>query len=70
MTPDSNRTPLPNPQPADAVARPGPEPVESAAAPGFGSRATAAAPSAEDIVSRILSRHGTALASTAGEHAQ
>ena len=24
MTPDSNRTPLPNPQPADAVARPGP----------------------------------------------
>lgn len=27
-----------------------------------------AAPSAEDIVSRILSRHGTALASTAGEH--
>ena len=70
MTPDSNRTPLPNPQPADAVARPGPEPVESAAAPGFGSRATAAAPSAEDIVSRILSRHGTALASTAGEHEQ
>ena len=81
MTPDSNRTPLPNPQPADAVARPGPEPVESAAAPGSGSlagaaaepaepRATAAAPSAEDIVSRILSRHGTALASTAGEHEQ
>ena len=70
MTPDSNRTPLPNPQAADAVARPGPEPVESAAAPGFGSRATAAAPSAEDIVSRILSRHGTALASTAGEHEQ
>ena len=70
MTPDSNRTPLPNPQPADAVARPSPEPVESAAAPGFGSRATAAAPSAEDIVSRILSRHGTALASTAGEHEQ
>ena len=70
MTPDSNRTPLPNPQPADAVARPGPEPVESAAAPGFGSRATVAAPSAEDIVSRILSRHGTALASTAGEHEQ
>lgn len=27
-----------------------------------------AAPSAEDIVSRILSRHGTALASTAAEH--
>ncbi|KGF00111.1 GTP-binding protein [Actinomyces urogenitalis S6-C4] len=26
------------------------------------------APSAEDIVSRILSRHGTALASTAGDH--
>lgn len=26
------------------------------------------APTAEDIVSRILSRHGTALASTAGEH--
>ena len=70
MTPDSNRTPLPNPQPADAVARPSPEPVESAAAPGFGSRAAAAAPSAEDIVSRILSRHGTALASTAGEHEQ
>ena len=71
MTPDSNRTPLPNQQAdgADVVARPGPEPVESAAAPGFGSRATAAAPSAEDIVSRILSRHGTALASTAGEHA-
>ncbi len=72
MTPDSNRTPLPNQQAdgADVVARPGPEPVESAAAPGFGSRATAAAPSAEDIVSRILSRHGTALASTAGEHEQ
>ena len=69
MTPDSNRTPLPNPQPADAVARPGPEPVESAAEPAE-SRATAAAPSAEDIVSRILSRHGTALASTAGEHEQ
>ncbi len=78
MTPDSNRTPLPNPQPADAVARPGSEP---AAAPGSGSlagaaaepaepRATAAAHSAEDIVSRILSRHGTALASTAGEHEQ
>ena len=67
MTPDSNRTPLPHPQAADAVARPGPEP---AAAPGSGSRATAAAPSAEDIVSRILSRHGTALASTAGEHEQ
>ena len=72
MTPDSNRTPLPTQQAdgADVVARPGPEPVESAAAPGFGSRATAAAPSAEDIVSRILSRHGTALASTAGEHEQ
>ena len=69
MTPDSNRTPLPNPQPADAVARPGPEPVESAAEPAE-PRATAAAPSAEDIVSRILSRHGTALASTAGEHEQ
>ncbi|MCL3793053.1 GTPase HflX, partial [Actinomyces sp. 186855] len=27
-----------------------------------------AAPTAEDIVSRILSRHGTALASTAAEH--
>ena len=80
MTPDSNRTPLPNQQAdgADVVARPGPEP---AAAPGSGSlagaaaepaepRATAAAPSAEDIVSRILSRHGTALASTAGEHEQ
>ena len=67
MTPDSNRTPLPHPQAADAVARPGPEP---AAAPGSGSRAAAAAPSAEDIVSRILSRHGTALASTAGEHEQ
>lgn len=80
MTPDSNRTPLPNPQVdgADVVARPGPEP---AAEPGSGSlagaaaepaelRATAAAPSAEDIVSRILSRHGTALASTAGEHEQ
>ena len=80
MTPDSNRTPLPNQQAdgADVVARPGPEP---AAEPGSGSlagaaaepaepRATAAAPSAEDIVSRILSRHGTALASTAGEHAQ
>ena len=80
MTPDSNRTPLPNQQAdgADAVARPGPEP---AAEPGSGSlagaaaepaepRATAAAPSAEDIVSRILSRHGTALASTAGEHEQ
>ena len=69
MTPDRTRTPLPNPQAdgADAVARPGPEPT---AAPGFGSRATAAAPSAEDIVSRILSRHGTALASTAGEHEQ
>ena len=80
MTPDSNRTPLPNPQTdgADAVARPDPEP---AAEPGSGSlagaaaepaepRATAAAPSAEDIVSRILSRHGTALASTAGEHEQ
>ncbi len=80
MTPDSNRTPLPNQQAdgADVVARPGPEP---AAEPGSGSlagaaaepaesRATAAAPSAEDIVSRILSRHGTALASTAGEHEQ
>ena len=80
MTPDSNRTPLPNQQAdgADVVARPGPEPT---AAPGSGSlagaaaepaepRATAAAPSAEDIVSRILSRHGTALASTAGEHEQ
>ena len=80
MTPDSNRTPLPNQQAdgADVVARPGPEP---AAAPGSGSqtgaaaepaepRAKAAAPSAEDIVSRILSRHGTALASTAGEHEQ
>ena len=80
MTPDSNRTPLPNQQAdgADVVARPGPEP---AAAPGSGSlagaaaepaepRATAATPSAEDIVSRILSRHGTALASTAGEHEQ
>ena len=80
MTPDSNRTPLPNQQAdgADVVARPGPEP---AAAPGSGSlagaaaepaepRATAAAPSAEDIVSRILSRHGTALASTTGEHEQ
>ena len=64
MTPDSNRTPLPNQQAdgADVVARPGPEPAEP--------RATAAAPSAEDIVSRILSRHGTALASTAGEHEQ
>ena len=80
MTPDSNRTPLPNQQAdgADVVARPGPEP---AVEPGSGSlagaaaepaepRATAAAPSAEDIVSRILSRHGTALASTAGEHEQ
>lgn len=80
MTPDSNRTSLPNQQAdgADVVARPGPEP---AAEPGSGSlagaaaepaepRATAAAPSAEDIVSRILSRHGTALASTAGEHEQ
>ena len=69
MTPDSNRTPLPNQQAdgADVVARPGPEP---AAAPGSGSLAGAAAPSAEDIVSRILSRHGTALASTAGEHEQ
>ena len=80
MTPDSNRTPLPNQQAdgADVVARSGPEP---AAEPGSGSRATAAAepaelrataaaPSAEDIVSRILSRHGTALASTAGEHEQ
>ena len=80
MTPDRTRTPLPNQQAdgADVVARPGPEP---AAAPGSGSlagaaaepaepRATAAAPSAEDIVSRILSRHGTALASTAGEHEQ
>ena len=83
MTPDINRTPLPNQQAdgADVVARPGPEPAEPAAAPGSGSqtgataepaepRATAAAPSAEDIVSRILSRHGTALASTAGEHEQ
>ena len=80
MTPDSNRTPLPNQQAdgADVVARTGSEP---AAAPGSGSlagaaaepaepRAAAAAPSAEDIVSRILSRHGTALASTAGEHEQ
>ena len=68
MTPDSNRTPLPNQQAdgADAVARPGPEPAAEPAE----SRATAAAPSAEDIVSRILSRHGTALASTAGEHEQ
>ena len=81
MTPDSNRTPLPNQQAdgADVVARPGPEPAAApgsgslagaAAAPGSGSRAAAAAPSAEDIVSRILSRHGTALASTAGEHEQ
>ena len=68
MTPDSNRTPLPTQQAdgADAVARPGPEPAAEPAE----SRATAAAPSAEDIVSRILSRHGTALASTAGEHEQ
>ena len=80
MTPDRTRTPLPHPQAADsadsansansaesgaAVVRPGPDP---AAAPDSGSRA-GAAPSAEDIVSRILSRHGTALASTAGEHA-
>ncbi|ALD00563.1 GTP-binding protein [Actinomyces sp. oral taxon 414] len=48
-----------------AAVRPGPDP---AATPDSGSRA-GAAPSAEDIVSRILSRHGTALASTAGEHA-
>ena len=68
MTPDSNRTPLPNQQAdgADVVVRPGPEPAAEPAEP----RATAAAPSAEDIVSRILSRHGTALASTAGEHEQ
>ena len=80
MTPDRTRTPLPHPQAADsadsansadsadsgaAVVRPGPDP---AATPDSGSRA-GAAPSAEDIVSRILSRHGTALASTAGEHA-
>ena len=80
MTPDRTRTPLPHPQAADsadsansansadsgaAVVRPGPAP---AATPDSGSRA-GAAPSAEDIVSRILSRHGTALASTAGEHA-
>ena len=80
MTPDRTRTPLPHPQAADfadsansadsaesgaAAVRPGPDP---AAAPDSGSRA-GAAPSAEDIVSRILSRHGTALASTAGEHA-
>ena len=80
MTPDRTRTPLPHPQAADsadsansansaesgaAAVRPGPDP---AATPDSGSRA-GAAPSAEDIVSRILSRHGTALASTAGEHA-
>ena len=80
MTPDRTRTPLPHPQAADsadsansadsadsgaAAVRPGPDP---AAPPDSGSRA-GAAPSAEDIVSRILSRHGTALASTAGEHA-
>ena len=81
MTPDRTRTPLPHPQAADsadsansadsadsgaAAVRPGPDP---AATPDSGSRA-GAAPSAEDIVSRILSRHGTALASTAGEHEQ
>ena len=46
MTPDSNRTPLPNQQAdgADVVARPGPEP---AAAPGSGSLAGAAAEPAE-----------------------
>ena len=80
MTPDRTHTPLPHPQAADsadsansadsadsgaAAVRPGPDP---AATPDSGSRA-GAAPSAEDIVSRILSRHGTALASTAGEHA-
>ena len=74
MTPDRTHTPLPHPQAVDsansadsgaAAVRPGPDP---AAPPDSGSRA-GAAPSAEDIVSRILSRHGTALASTAGEHA-
>ena len=80
MTPDRTHTPLPHPQAVDsansansadsaesgaAAVRPGPDP---AATPDSGSRA-GAAPSAEDIVSRILSRHGTALASTAGEHA-
>ncbi len=33
-----------------------------------GTTSPSTAPTAEDIVSRILSRHGTALASTAGEH--